>query len=129
MQDDPRYDDLIGEIHSYFEERIAAAVAAGVSPHKIILDPGIGFGKTFSHNLEILKRLKNFQALGKPIMVGPSRKSFLGRILNLPVEERLEGSIAASIYAVLKGANIVRVHDVGATVRALKTVEAIQKAA
>lgn len=129
MQKDPQYRDLIGEILSYFRESISRADAAGVPADKIIIDPGIGFGKSFTHNLDILKGLESFKVLGKPIMVGASRKSFLGKILDLPVDERLEGSIAAALYAVLRGANIVRVHDVAATVRALRTVEAIQRAA
>ena len=129
MQKDPQYRDLIGEILSYFRESISRADAAGVPADKIIIDPGIGFGKSFTHNLDILKGLESFKVLGKPIMVGVSRKSFLGKILDLPVDERLEGSIAAALYAVLRGANIVRVHDVAATVRALRTVEAIQRAA
>jgi dihydropteroate synthase len=129
MQDNPQYRDLLGEIRSYFESSISAAAQAGVSSEKIIVDPGIGFGKTLPHNLEILRGLESFKVLGKPIMVGVSRKSFLGKILNLPVDDRLEGSIAAAAYAVMRGANIVRVHDVGATVRALKTIEAIDKAA
>ncbi|TET68372.1 MAG: dihydropteroate synthase [Candidatus Zixiibacteriota bacterium] len=129
MQKDPQYRDLIGEILSYFRESISRADAAGVPADKIIIDPGIGFGKSFAHNLDILKGLESFKVLGKPIMVGVSRKSFLGKILDLPVDERLEGSIAAALYAVLRGANIVRVHDVAATVRALRTVEAIQRAA
>lgn len=129
MQKDPQYRDLIGEILSFFRESISRADAAGVPADKIIIDPGIGFGKSFAHNLDILKGLESFKVLGKPIMVGVSRKSFLGKILDLPVDERLEGSIAAALYAVLRGANIVRVHDVAATVRALRTVEAIQRAA
>jgi len=129
MQKDPQYRDLIGEILSFFRESISKADAAGVPADKIIIDPGIGFGKSFAHNLDILKGLESFKVLGKPIMVGVSRKSFLGKILDLPVDERLEGSIAAALYAVLRGANIVRVHDVAATVRALRTVEAIQRAA
>jgi dihydropteroate synthase len=129
MQQNPQYRDLLGEIRSYFERSISAAAQAGVSSEKIIVDPGIGFGKTLAHNLEILRGLESFKVLGKPIMVGVSRKSFLGKILDLPVDDRLEGSIAAAAYAVMRGANIVRVHDVGATVRALRTIEAIDKAA
>jgi dihydropteroate synthase len=129
MQQNPQYRDLLGEIRSYFEKGISAAAQAGVSSEKIIVDPGIGFGKTLPHNLEILRGLETFKVLGKPIMVGTSRKSFLGKILNLPVDDRLEGSIAAAAYAVMRGANIVRVHDVAATVRALRTIEAIDKAA
>lgn len=129
MQQNPHYRDLLGEICSYFEKSISAAAQAGVSSEKIIVDPGIGFGKTLPHNLEILRGLESFKVLGKPIMVGTSRKSFLGKILNLPVDDRLEGSIAAAAYAVMRGANIVRVHDVASTVRALRTIEAIDKAA
>jgi dihydropteroate synthase len=129
MQKDPQYRDLIGEILSFFRERISQASAAGIPADKIIIDPGIGFGKSLAHNLDILRGLESFKVLGQAIMVGVSRKSFLGKILNLPVDERLEGSIAAALYAVLRGANIVRVHDVAATVRALRTLEAIQRAA
>lgn len=129
MQQNPQYRDLLGEIRSYFERSISAAAQAGVSSEKIIVDPGIGFGKTLPHNLEILRGLESFKVLGKPIMVGVSRKSFLGKILNLPVDDRLEGSIAAAAYAVMRGANIVRVHDVASTVRALRTIETIDKAA
>jgi dihydropteroate synthase len=122
MQDDPRYDDLAGEIMEFFRERLRAAAGAGI--RQVILDPGIGFGKTVEHNLEILGRLREFSALGYPVMVGPSRKSFIGSILGLPVGERLEGTIGAAVAAAMNGANILRVHDVRAVARAVRVAEA-----
>jgi dihydropteroate synthase len=110
MQTDIVYDDLIGEIRVYLEEGIRKATAAGVK--QIIMDPGIGFGKELEHNLEIIKRLDEFCDIGRPILIGPSRKSFIGKILNLPVEQRLEGTAAAAAVSIMNGANILRVHDV-----------------
>jgi len=128
MQLDIHYDDLLGEIGSFLAAAAEKAVAAGVEKSKIIIDPGIGFGKTTVHNLVILKNLDRFAKLGYPVLVGASRKSFIGNTLGLPVEQRLEGSLAAAVYAVLKGAAIVRVHDVSATRRALRIIEAIEGA-
>jgi dihydropteroate synthase len=99
-----------------------------VSRDKIIIDPGIGFGKTVEHNFILIKKLDLLAKLGYPILIGVSRKSFIGKSLDLPVDERLEGSLAAAIYAALKGAAIIRVHDVLSTVRALRIVELIEKA-
>jgi len=110
MQKKPEYRDVVGEIFSFFEKRIEYAENNGVD--KIIIDPGIGFGKNLEHNLEIIRRLKEFKSLGKPLLVGPSRKSFIGQILNLPVEERLEGTLAAISACISNGADIIRVHDV-----------------
>ncbi|HLF13663.1 MAG TPA: dihydropteroate synthase [Bacteroidota bacterium] len=123
MQDDPRYDDLIGEIRTCFLESIRLATEAGI--RQIILDPGIGFGKTTGHNLEILSRLGEFADLGYPLMVGPSRKAFVGAILELPVGERLEGTIGASVAAVMRGARLLRVHDVREVSRAVRIADAI----
>lgn len=123
MQIDPRYDDLIGEIIQFFQNSIAIAESAGIA--SMILDPGIGFGKTVEHNLELLRCLGRFKILGKPILVGASRKGFIGQVLDLPVEERLEGSLASAVVAVTNGARILRVHDVKETVRAVKTAQAI----
>lgn len=125
MQLRPRYRDVIADIKKYLADRIAAAERAGVSPRKIMVDPGIGFGKTVDHNLEILARIGELKTLGKPIVIGVSRKAFIGTVTGRPVEDRLEGSIAAAILAVLNGADIVRVHDVGPTVRALAVARAI----
>jgi dihydropteroate synthase len=125
MQDNPVYGDLVGEITAFFREGVSLAAGAGVG--QIILDPGIGFGKTPGHNLELLARLGEFASLGYPVMAGPSRKAFIGAILGLPVGERLEGTIGASVVAVLNGARILRVHDVRQVARAVRVAEAIQE--
>lgn len=125
MQNRPKYKDVVGEIRQFLEDRVAAAEAGGVSPSKIMIDPGIGFGKTLDHNLEILSRLREFKALGKPVVIGVSRKRFIGALTGSPVEDRLEGSLAATVLAVREGADIVRVHDVPQTVKALKVANAI----
>ena len=125
MQDNPRYDSLMEEIISYLSRSIKLAEEAGVDPARIIVDPGIGFGKTTAHNLEILRRLAELNSLGKPILVGLSRKSFIGNVLGLPQEERLEGGLAASCVAVCGGARILRTHDVNPTRRAVDMVQAI----
>lgn len=125
MQVAPRYRDVVGDILEFLQDRIAAAEAGGVSTNKIMVDPGIGFGKTVEHNLEILSRLREFKVLGRPIVVGVSRKSFIGNLTGSPPQDRLEGSIAAAVLAVKEGADIVRVHDVSQTVRALKVARAI----
>lgn len=126
MQIDPDYPDgVCEEIHKFFEERIAEAAGAGVKESQIVLDPGIGFGKTVEHNLEILNRLECFRRLGRPLLIGASRKSFIGKILGLASAERLEGSLAAAAVAAAKGADIVRVHDVAETVRAVRIADAI----
>jgi dihydropteroate synthase len=125
MQENPCYDNVIKEIKDYFEERINYADSTGVREENIILDPGIGFGKRFEDNLAILKNLEEFKKLDKPLLVGLSRKSFIGKILDLPVEERLEGSLAALAHCIIQGANIARVHDVNESVRVAKVVDAI----
>ncbi len=125
MQKDPKYADVIGEISDYLEEGTAAAAAAGLSRDRIILDPGIGFGKKLEHNLEILRRLRELRSLGCPLLVGTSRKSMIGAILDLPVEERLEGTAATVALAVAGGADIVRVHDVKEMSRVAKVADAI----
>ena len=127
MQNSPVYDDLINDITHYLQKSISLAESAGISPDKIAIDPGIGFGKTIEHNLEILGRLKLFMSIKKPIIVGVSRKSFIGKIQNLPVEKRLEGSLIAGLMAVINGAQILRVHDVKETRRMLDLVQAINK--
>jgi len=125
MQAAPRYDDVLAEVRSFLAERTAAAAAAGLGADRTILDPGIGFGKRPEDNLTLLNRLTDLAELGRPIMVGPSRKSFLGAILDLPAEERLEGTLAAAVLAVARGAHILRVHDVEAVRRAVRTAEAV----
>ncbi len=119
MQENIHYEDCIGEIKHFLEKGIQVAETAGISPDRIWVDPGIGFGKTVEHNLEILARLKAFLTLNKPLMLGASRKSFIGKLLDLPVAERLEGSLATAVIGVMHGARILRVHDVQETVRAV----------
>ncbi len=125
MQQNPVYQDLMREIIAYLKRAIQRATAAGIARGKILIDPGIGFGKTLKHNLTILRRLPELRSLGRPIVVGPSRKSFIGMVLDLPPEERLEGTIAASVIAAEKGASIIRVHDVVPVKRALAIRDAI----
>lgn len=125
MQQDPRYDDLLGEIAAFLDERLRVAEAAGIPRERLIVDPGIGFGKTVDHNLEIIRRQAAFHALGRPLLVGFSRKAFLGAILGLPPGERLEGTIAAAVISVERGAHILRVHDVGPVARAVRAAEAM----
>jgi len=127
MQKNPVYKSLMEEILDYLRRARDKALAAGICRESIVIDPGIGFGKTLEHNLEILKRLKEFKALGQPILAGTSRKAFLGSIMGAPPQERLFGSIASSLAAVVNGAHIVRVHDVGAIKKSLEVLTAIIK--
>ena len=126
MQVDPHYDDLLPEIEKFFEERIKTAAALGLKRDNIIIDPGIGFGKRHEDNLCLLKNLRYLDGLNLPLLVGVSRKSFLGRILDgAPPEERLEGTIASALISMLHGAHILRVHDVAAVKKAVTVAEAI----
>jgi dihydropteroate synthase len=127
MQEKPTYKDVVSEIKEFFRERVSAALDGGVKKRNIILDPGIGFGKTLAHNVEILRRLPEFSKIGFPLMVGASRKRMIGELLNLPPEERLEGSLAVGVYSILQGASILRVHDVRETVRAAKVADALAR--
>lgn len=112
MQLNPTYGDVLGEIKAYLRERIEKAEKAGVRSDAIIVDPGIGFGKRLEHNLEVFRRMKELEELGKPILVGPSRKRFIGEILGVETSQRLYGTLAAVAFSILQGAHIVRVHDV-----------------
>ncbi len=125
MQLNPYYQDVISEIKSFFQERMATAQERGIKAEQIILDPGIGFGKRLEDNIRLINELDSFLSFGRPLLVGVSRKSFIGQILNLPPEERLEGTIASAIISFLRGASILRVHDPLAVGRAIRTVEAI----
>ena len=125
MQENPQYEDVVDEIHEFFELRLEDCEGDGIPEDRLLIDPGIGFGKTVQHNLEILKRLEEFGDLDRPILVGTSRKSFIGKLVGGEPQERLEGSLASAVFAVLAGANMVRVHDVAAHVRALRLVDAI----
>jgi dihydropteroate synthase len=113
MQADPRYDEVVADVRAFLAQRMAFAVAHGVAPERILLDPGIGFGKTVTHNLELLDRLDELAALGRPIVIGTSRKSFLGRITGRSVDDRLAATVATNVLAYERGARVFRVHDVG----------------
>jgi dihydropteroate synthase len=125
MQADPRYGDVVEEVAGALLGWAAAAEAAGIGRERIVVDPGIGFGKTVAHNLSLLRRLDRLVDAGYPVLVGPSRKSFIGTVLGLGVEDRLEGTAAAVAWSVAAGARIVRVHDVRPMVRVVRLVEAI----
>jgi dihydropteroate synthase len=125
MQEDPRYEDVVSEVKAFLEERLAFAVEAGVPEERVWLDPGIGFGKTVEHNLELLRRLDEIVAIGRPVVVGTSRKSFLGKLTGgRPEGERLAGTIATNVVALERGASIFRVHDVAAVGDALRVAAA-----
>jgi dihydropteroate synthase len=125
MHLNPRYEALIDEIFRFLQERLNTAQAGGIPPGRLLIDPGIGFGKGAQHNLELLCKLGHFRALGHPIVIGTSRKSFIGRILGLEVNERLEGTAATVAMAIAQGADIVRVHDVQAMVRVARMMDAM----
>ena len=127
MQNNPEYNDVGAEVLSFLRESVKTAESAGITPESIAVDPGIGFGKTLNHNLALIARLGQLKELKKKILLGVSRKSFIGKILDLEVEDRLEGSLAAGIAGVMNGADILRVHDVAATVRAVRVAQAIRK--
>ena len=128
MQQDPVYKDVVTEVAAFLEERVAACVEAGIDEDRLIVDPGFGFGKTHQHNVELLANLRQLQVRDRPMLVGVSRKSTLGALTQREVHERLPASIAAAVIAVMHGADIVRVHDVQATVDALKVVRAVSEA-
>ncbi len=125
MQQNPRYQDVTREVYAFLAGRIDACVRAGVPRDRLVADPGFGFGKTLEHNLELLRRLAEFRALGVPVLAGLSRKSMIGAMLGLPTGERLHASVALALWAVQKGAAIVRVHDVRATHDAVRMIEAV----
>ncbi len=127
MQEDPQYADVLTGVSEYLRQSVNIAVSTGIDPQKIAIDPGIGFGKTDSHNLLILKNLNKLSELGKPVLLGVSRKSLIGNILNVPAEERLEGSLSATVFGLTQGVSIIRTHDVQATLRAVKVATAIMK--
>jgi dihydropteroate synthase len=124
MQEAPHYEDVVSEVKSFLEERMAFAVAHGVPETKILLDPGIGFGKSVAHNLELIARLPELAALGRPLLIGTSRKSFIGELTGRDVGGRLAGTIAANVQAYERGATIFRVHDVPPLVDALTVAAA-----
>jgi dihydropteroate synthase len=128
MQDDPVYADVVDDVKAFLEERLSFAVSEGVPEDKIWLDPGIGFGKTIYHNLELLRRLDEIVAIGRPIVIGTSRKSFIGKITGREPQDRVAGTIATNVMAFERGASIFRVHDVRETVDALAVAVATLKA-
>jgi dihydropteroate synthase len=128
MQQQPQYQDVVADVSAFLSERIAAAEAAGIQRKRIVIDPGFGFGKTLAHNLTLLRELKRLTELGVPVLAGLSRKSMLGALTGQDVGQRLPASVAAALIAVQRGASIVRVHDVGATVDALKVWHAVSGA-
>jgi dihydropteroate synthase len=125
MQDDPRYDDVVADVRAFLAERLQAAIAAGIAEERVWLDPGIGFGKTGAHNMELLRRLGELRGLGRPLVIGTSRKSFIGRVDGSPADQRLGGTIASSVLAAAEGANVLRVHDVAEMRQALTVATAI----
>jgi dihydropteroate synthase len=127
MQQQPDYADVVADVREFLEQRVRECIAAGLPEQNIIVDPGFGFGKTPRHNVELLSNLRQLQALGRPILVGLSRKSTLGELTGRDVGERMPASIAAAVIAVIRGATIVRVHDVRETVDALRVAAAVMK--
>ena len=125
MQENPKYENVVNDVIKFLKKSIKIAEKAGILPDQVAVDPGIGFGKSQKHNLEILNNLEKFTELEKPILLGVSRKSFIGNILNLPPEGRLEVSLVASAIGVYKGVSILRTHDVKATRNAIKVAESI----
>ena len=128
MQDNPRYEDLVGEVSAFLADSMVRCAAAGIGPERIVLDPGFGFAKTLQHNLSLFKHMEALHALGRPLLVGVSRKSMVGQTLNRPVAERLYGSLALAALAMTKGARILRVHDVAETVDVVRMIAAVDSA-
>ena len=125
MQEDPRYDDVVDDVRAFLSERVDAALAAGVSGERIWVDPGIGFGKTLEHNLELLRRLPELRELDHPIVIGTSRKTFIGKLTGREPAERIGGTIASNVLALAGGADVFRVHDVRPVREALQVADAI----
>ena len=128
MQQAPHYQNVVREVYAYLEEQVARCTAAGIEKNHIILDPGFGFGKTLAHNYRLLDKLDVFHNLGLPVLAGMSRKSMIGQLMDIPQDERVAGSVACAVIAAMKGAQIIRVHDVKETVQAMKVVEATRLA-
>lgn len=128
MQESPEYQNVVEDVIAFLEKRIEAAVEAGIVRERILVDPGFGFGKTLQHNLLLLKQMEHFKQLDIPLLVGMSRKSMIGLVLDAPLDERLHGSVAVAALAAWQGAKVIRVHDVKATVDAIRMVTAVQQA-
>ena len=127
MQQAPQYHHVIDDVYGFLAARLHHATQHGIARQRIVLDPGFGFGKTVQHNLTLLHGLENFLALGQPLLVGTSRKSFLGDLLKRQVWDRLEGTVTSVVYAALRGASLVRVHDVKPAVQALQLLDTLEK--
>jgi dihydropteroate synthase len=125
MQNDPRYDDVVDDVKAFLAGRVEFAVGEGIAEERLWLDPGIGFGKTLEHNLELLRRLAELRELGRPLVIGASRKSFIGKVDGSTVDERIGGSLASAVIAAAEGADVLRVHDVAETAQALAVTSAI----
>jgi dihydropteroate synthase len=125
MQDKPEYENVVAEVATFLAERVDSCVAAGLSEDLTVVDPGFGFGKSHGHNVELLANLRQLQVRGRPLLVGISRKSTLGELTKRDVDERMPASVAAAVVAVMQGAEIIRAHDVEATVDALKVTQAV----
>ncbi|GAA0340689.1 dihydropteroate synthase [Morganella psychrotolerans] len=128
MQQAPHYADVVRDVYAYLDAQVARCMAAGIEKNHIILDPGFGFGKSLAHNYQLLDKLDEFHKLGLPVLAGMSRKSMIGQLMDLPPDERVAGSVACAVIAAMKGAHIIRVHDVKETVQAMKVVEATRLA-
>ncbi|MCH5651554.1 dihydropteroate synthase [Pseudomonas syringae] len=128
MQNDPHYEDLVGEVCAFLAERMKQCVAAGIGQQQIILDPGFGFAKTLEHNLSLFKHMEALHTLGRPLLVGVSRKSMIGAVLGRPVDQRLSGGLALAVLAMAKGARILRVHDVAETADVVRMIAAVEAA-
>lgn len=127
MQREPKYMDVVQEVYNALELWIDNAIQNSIDPNRIIIDPGIGFGKTTAQNLQLIKKLEEFKHLNKPILIGTSRKSFIGNLLDLPVTDRVEGTLATVCWAITHGADVVRVHDVKATARAARIIDILHR--
>ncbi len=127
MQDDPRYDDVVAEVAAFLDEQRRLCLAAGIGADSIAVDPGIGFGKKLEHNLALLRELPSLTALGSPVLVGVSRKGLIGRVLGVPIEQRLNGGVGLAALAVAMGAKIIRTHDVAPTLDAIRMVSAVMQ--
>ncbi|WP_296254419.1 MULTISPECIES: dihydropteroate synthase [unclassified Pseudomonas] len=128
MQQDPCYDNLLGEVTSFLRDRMDACITAGIAAEKIVLDPGYGFAKTLDHNLSLFKHMEALHVLGRPLLVGVSRKSMIGKVLGKPVDQRLYGALALAAMAMIQGARILRVHDVAETVDVVRMIAAVESA-
>jgi dihydropteroate synthase len=128
MQQDPRYDDVVAEVRAFLNQRIEAATASGIERDRVVVDPGLGFGKTLDHNLTLMRHIDVLSELGRPVLTGPSRKSFVGLVTETDVEERLPGTAGAVAWLAANGSHVVRVHDVPEMVRVVRMIDAIRRA-